>query len=178
MSGMRGELRKGAQGGRKFAPHGKSILRQLDRRLEQFGPGQASIFLVRHVEHRDDAGHAGRQTAGNGIEMSARLAARIQEHAGGGRSRSRLAAIEARDLPGPGIVDHHEVATADARRFRFDQGQDQLRRDGRIHGRTAFAHHLASGLSGIGIGCRDHMVLGDGFRRASGMADASARVTI
>ena len=41
-----------------------------------------------------------------------------------------------------GIPQQHERAAADAGRFRLDQRQHHLRRDGRIHRRSARAQHL------------------------------------
>src|SRR6185295_3552343 len=98
--GHRRKLWKGTQRSREFAPNGKSFLCKLDRGLEQFGPGQAPILAMRHVEHGEDTRYPGRKSARDRIEMSARLAVGIKKHLRIRRCRRGFAAIETGDFPG------------------------------------------------------------------------------
>ncbi len=66
-------------------------------------------------------------------------------------------------LPVLAIVDQHEGAAADAGGFRLDQAQHHLGGDGGVHRAAAGAQHLQPRFRGMGIGGRDHVMLGDGF---------------
>ena len=159
-----GHLRRGRVGRDRvgeFGTDGKAIARQLDRGLKQFRPGEAAVFLVRHLEHGDDAGHADGKPAGDHLAFGTHLTAGVEEHVGRGRRGRRLAAVERRDLVRRGIVEHQERAAAEAGGFRFDQSQHHLRGDGGVHRRTAGTQHVEARLRRIRIGGGHHVMLGD-----------------
>jgi len=161
-----GHLRRfgvGRDGVGEFGPDGKTVARQLDRGREQFRPGQASVFLVRHLEHGDDAGHADGKAARDHLAFGTHLSVGVEEHLGRGRRGRRFAAVETRDLVCRGIIENQERAAPEAGGFRFDQSEHHLRGDRRIDGRAAGAEHVEACVCRIRIGGGHHVMFGNRF---------------
>src|SRR3546814_6987944 len=71
---------------------------QVDRGLEDIGPGQLAPALVDGLHQADIAGNADRQAAGDDVHETARLAVRVEEAVGRRRGGRCFAAIDRRDL--------------------------------------------------------------------------------
>jgi hypothetical protein len=112
-------------------PHDETILRQPDRRLEQFHPWQLAVLLVRQLQHRDQRrcsdGSAARlrQIEGQGFAIN-------EEHVRRCAGWRPLATVIGIDRSIAISIVDQEAAAAHAGRFRLHQSERHLNRDGCI----------------------------------------------
>ncbi len=146
--------------------HRKAGFRQVDGRVQQFGPVELAVFGVHGLQQARHARRADRAAADDRLEEAERLALRRQEQVGRGRSRRRFAAVEGGDRAGRRVVPDEERAAAQPGRLRLDQAEHGLHGDQRVGGVAAGAQHVQAGLGGDRIGGDDHMSPGrDGLLR-------------
>ena len=79
----------------------EAVAGEVDRRLEQLGPGKLAVFVVHQLERGEHAGNADRQAAGNGSLARQRLTLFVEEQLGRGGGRRGLAAVIARERSWP-----------------------------------------------------------------------------
>src|SRR3546814_5956606 len=87
-----------------------------------------------------------------------RRAVGMQEEVGAGGGGRRLAPVIRRDLARLPVEMDQKCAAADARALRLDEVQNEMRRDGRIHGRAAAPQDLQPGPRRVGVCGGDHMI--------------------
>ncbi|MCY1214229.1 hypothetical protein D9M72_260370 [compost metagenome] len=158
--GLRGQRLVAGQQRVQARRHGEALLRQPDRGLEQVGPGQRAVLFVRQLQSAQQAGHADRHAVVDGLRERQRFALGIQEAVLAGRGGRGLAAVVGLDAAGPGRIQHHERAAADARGLRLHQVQHHLGRDGGVHYAAAPAQHFVAGLRRQRIGRHHHEMRG------------------
>ncbi len=128
--------------------HWEAVLGRACHVLEQLRPREAPVLLVGEPEHGDRTRHAGGPAAGDGLRVGQGLTLGVEEHAGRGARRRRLAPVVGGDAAGLRVVVQQEGAPADARTLWLDQTEGSLHRDRRVHGAAATTQHREPGLYG------------------------------
>jgi len=139
----------------------EALLRKLDRRREEAGPGKASVTPVRRGQRSDDTRHAHGAAANDRIAECDRFAAVIEKAIGSSRRRRRLAAIEDREPVGLCVAHQHEQSAADARALRFHEIEHELQGDCRVDSRSALRQDVIPGVDRKGIRRGDHEIARD-----------------
>ena len=147
----------------------KALLRQANGRLEERGPWQLAVLLMRHVEHLEHAWHADRASPDDCVTQCQGLALCVEEAIWGSCRRRCLTAIERHYLCP--VIEQEQCPAANARGLWLGQPQHHLRGNSRIDGRTTLLQDVVAGLGRKGIGRRNHRPTRphhDFLRKASG----------
>ena len=128
----------------------KALLRQANGRLEERGPWQLAVLLMRHVEHLEHAWHADRAPPDDRVTQCQGLALGIEEAIWGGCGRRCLTAIERHYLHP--VIEQEQCPAANARGLWLSQSQHHLRGNSRINGRSTLLQDVVASLGRQGIG--------------------------
>ncbi len=134
----------------------KTMLGQVDGRLEQRGPLQAPVFAVNALQHPQHAGGSDRQPAGRGVPERQGSPVLADELVLGRFDRGRLPAVIGLH-PGATPVQQERPAS-DAGALRLHQRQNHLHGDRGVDRRAPVAQDLQSGAGCQWIGRRDHVL--------------------
>jgi hypothetical protein len=137
----------------------KALLRELDHRLEERGPGELSVARVRDFQQPRRAGHAHRTSPDDGRTKVHRLPVLEEKRLGRARGRG-LARVVAFDALRSCVEVEKEGAAAEAGRLRFDERQHELGRDHRVDGVAAAIEHAQSRVDRERVPRGDHVALG------------------
>ena len=161
-------LRAGDRGG-EAEGDGEAGFGEIDRGLEEVGPGQAAVIGMDAFHEFEGAGHACRPSAAHGVPEAHRLAVGadpVFRRGGGGRG---LAAVEGGERAERVVPVEREGAAADAGALRLDEVEHHLDRHGGVGGGPARAQDFGAGLGRERVGGGDHEIggrdgdlLGDG----------------
>ena len=128
----------------------KSFVCQFDRGLEQTGPRQATVLLVRNGEHAQDARHADSASTTHHVVKRQRLAI---EHEQVLRRKYRCCFAAIEHLQSTAIVVQQKRAATDTAGLRFNQSQHHLHSNGRIYRRSSSLQDTVSGFAGQRVRC-------------------------
>ncbi len=117
--------------------HLETFASKTDSRLEKLAPGQFSKVLMRGFQQVHQSWNTNRTTASNGLPKFEWGSRSVQKQAGSGCSGCCFATIQTPDDAGCTVPAQEKSATADSRRLRFDNAEDELGGDSSVRGRAA-----------------------------------------
>src|SRR5712691_5550204 len=123
-------------------------------RLEERGPWQLAVLLMRQVEHLEHPWHADREPSDDRDTQCQGLALRVEEARWRRRRWRCLTAIECHHLCP--VMEQEQGPATNARGLWLGQAQHHLRCNRCIDSRTALLQDIVAGLGCEGIGRGDH----------------------
>lgn len=164
-----GQLRQPLQAVVQIGRHREAVFGAADAGLEQAGPRQLAVALVRQRHDAHGAGHAHRAAVARHVLERQGVAVDVGAQAGGGARRGRGQAVQGRQR-GAALVPHqHQRTAAQAGRLRFDHRQHHLHGDRGVDHAAAALEGVEPGGRGQRIGGGDHASLRLGLRLSLGL---------